>query len=315
MTKAKREPEQPALFATPKDEAPKPIAEKVREKKIKTARAVAVAEPTKVASLPAPTNMLAIIYQAAANPAVDVAKMQALLDMQRQLETEQGRRAFTNAFIELQNELPIIRADGKIEIREKEAGGARTGKIQQATPYATFQAIIKAVKAPLRKNGFCLSFATEPSPDGTRIVVKGFLDHVDGHQRTTAFPLPAEVSGSKNNVQGWGSTLSYGKRYATIALLNIISGAPEDADRDGATETEKSDNAVLRITATQREALVQAITDCGVGLSKFCDHYGIKAVADLTADRYAEALQACKKYKGANDGKSGKDNGGAGKTS
>lgn len=298
MSRTKRkEPDQPALFATPKAEATKPVAEKAPEKKPKTARAVAVAQPAKVTSLPAPTNMLAIIAQAAANPAVDVAKMQALLDMQRQLETEQGRRAFTNAFIELQNELPIIRPDGKIEIREKESGGARTGRVQQATPYATFQAIIKAVKAPLRKNGFSLSFATEPSPDGTRIVVKGFLDHVDGHQRTTAFPLPAEVSGSKNNVQGWGSTLSYGKRYATIALLNIISGAPEDADLDGAIEKAKSDDAVVLITPKQIDEVTKAVEFCGVGVKKFCEHYGIAAIKDLPASSYSDALTACKNYK------------------
>jgi hypothetical protein len=130
--------------------------------------------------------------------------MRALLDMQKEIMADQAKRDFNAAFIALQADLShvSIRQDGKIEVRKKDSSGERTGAVQQATPYATFNNIMKAIRPLLVKHGFTLSFATEPM--GERLLVKGLLEGY-GHERTTAFPLPAETSGSKNNVQGWGS--------------------------------------------------------------------------------------------------------------
>ena len=42
--------------------------------------------------------------------------------------------------------------------------------------------------------------------------------------------LPLDTSGSKNGVQAVGSTVSYGKRYAICALLNISTGDDTDGN-------------------------------------------------------------------------------------
>ena len=252
---------------------------------------------------PEPTSFLAVIARAAADPRTDPPKMQALLNMQTQIEDREAQKEFTRSFIALQEELPPIRRDGKIEIREKDASGSRErGRVQQSTPYATFNNIMKAIKPLLIKHGFALSFATEPV--GERLLVKGILDG-HGHQRTTSFPLPAETSGSKNNVQGWGSSMSYGKRYCTIALLNIVSEAPEDQDADGYTgnlkpakggglaEVPEDDE---KISPRQKEDLLKKIEWCGVSLAVFHEHYGITKTGDLPANLYAAAIKACDDY-------------------
>lgn len=271
-------------------------------------RAVAVRKPTE------PKNMLAVIAAAAANPNCDVGKMQALLDMQEKLEQKQAIREFTHDFIALQAELPSISRDGKIEIIEKGPDGRRPaqgGKVQQSTPYATFNNIMRTIKPLLTKHNFTLSFATEPS--GERILVKGFLGHASTHERITAFPLPAETSGSKNNVQGWGSSMSYGKRYCTIALLNIVSHAPEDTDRDGARPVETqtktggqasgdkdagvvdiADDREEKITTAQHDQLVDALEACGAKRSDFCAAWKIEKVADLPAAGFERAMKACR---------------------
>ena len=271
-------------------------------------KAVAVAEPTSTEPRQ-PQSMLAVIAAAAADPRCDVAKMQALLDMQRQIEEREAQKAFTAAFMQLQHDIPAIRRDGKIEIREKDGSGQRSGRVQQSTPYATFNAIMKAVARPLKKNGFALSFATEPSADG-RIIVRGILDHEAGHQRTTSFPLPAETSGSKNNVQGWGSAMSYGKRYCTVALLNIVSEAPEDMDTDGHEGNFKRGTGgsvievepVEKLSKQQVFALEKTMEICGVTVRGFCEIYGIKSVADLNADLFDAATKRCRDYKAKKDG-------------
>ena len=48
-------------------------------------------------------SMLQVVAEAAMNPACDVGKMKALLDMQRELEAEEARKAFNRDFIEMKS--------------------------------------------------------------------------------------------------------------------------------------------------------------------------------------------------------------------
>jgi len=225
--------------------------------------------------------------------------------------------ASITAFIALQDELPSIGRDGKIEIKEKSSG-----RIQQTTPYASFNAIMLVLKPLLKKHGFGLHFETEPMPPLVvgesiveRIIVRGVLAHNRGHVRTTSFPLPMESSGSKNPVQGWGSSMSYGKRYATIALVNILSEAPEDRDTDGNPNKETLKplkgggfadvEERAKISKAQGEALLKKIDECGVPLAGFHMHYEIDKIGDLPADLFDAAIKRCdehKKKKAANRG-------------
>lgn len=288
---AAKKPEQKKAAASPPPEPP--------AKPKKKGTAVAVSHPQAPAQQ---KTVLQIIADVAANPNANPATMRELLDMQKEIMADQSKRDFNAAFIALQRDLPSIRRDGKIEIREK-VGGERVGKVQQATPYATFNNIMKTIKPLLVKHGFALSFETEPM--GERLLVKGRLEGY-GHERTTAFPLPAETSGSKNNVQGWGSSMSYGKRYCTIALLNIVSEAPEDRDTDG-EPNRKSLKAAKGggfvdvpdrplVSEEQVVKLIENIEWCGVPKATFCKHYGIEKVSDLPADLFDAALKDCKDF-------------------
>jgi len=271
-------------------ERPKPPAPITRPK---TENAIAVRQPDP------PKNMLQIIANAVATPGFDVANMRALLDMQKEIVAEERKQAFDAAFIALQAELPVINKDGKIEIRAKDASGERSGKLQQATPYATFDAIMDAIQPLLTKHGFGLSFETQSANE--RLLVRGHLiGH--GHERHTEFPLPAETSGSKNNVQGWGSSMSYGKRYCTIALLNIRSRAMQDADTDGFPGDFKrarggglAEAPKKAETLTDDEAieLRDFMDTCKVPVPKFCQHFGIAKVADLPRELLQAARKEC----------------------
>jgi len=246
-----------------------------------------------------PKNFLMILADVAANPATNPSVMREMLDMQKEIVAEECKQAFDAAFIALQAELPVINKDGKIEIRAKDASGERSGKLQQATPYATFDSIMDAIQPLLTKHGFGLSFETQSANE--RLLVRGHLiGH--GHERHTEFPLPAETSGSKNNVQGWGSSMSYGKRYCTIALLNIRSRAMQDADTDGFPGDFKrakggglAEAPKKAETLTDDEAieLRDFMDTCKVPVPKFCQHFGIAKVADLPRELLQAARKEC----------------------
>ncbi len=288
-----------------KTKLPKPraVAKKAAAKKGSTA--VAIHKPGNHVAAHAPKSFMQVIAEAAADPRCDVAKMQSLLDMQRQIEDRDAEKAFTRAFIELQADLPAIERDGKIEVRKKDARGERTGDVQQATPYATFNSIMKTVGPLLVKHGFTLSFSTQPNEAAGRLLVTGLLAHAAGATRSTTFPLPIEDSGSKNNVQGWGSSLSYGKRYCTISLLNIVSEAKEDRDTDGFPGdfktakggglSEAPPRPVLA-SPEQLKKLRDAININEVPVKKVLDHYSIGQLEDIESRFVDPAIKACQDY-------------------
>lgn len=277
--------------------APAPITPK--------SKAVAVHQPKDADLPPQPKSMLQIIAEAVVTPGFDKDSMRALLDMQKEIVAEERKQTFDAAFIALQADLPVINKDGRIEIREKDGHGGRTGKLQQATPYATFEAIMDAVQPLLTKHGFGLSFETHPfGPNGERLLTRGLLiGH--GHERNTEFPLGADTTGSKNNAQGWGASMSYGKRYTTIALLNIRSRAPQDADTDGfpgdfrrakggglAEAPDKPET----LTAKEASDLRDLMDACEVETPVLCGHFGIAKVADLPRELLPTARKNCEDY-------------------
>jgi hypothetical protein len=202
---------------------------------------------------------------------------------------------------------PVVAALQRVDRRDLQPGIVETClDLGGGRPVKTlaYEDLAEQVQPLLVKHGFALSFSTEPA--GERLLVRGLLEGY-GHERTTAFPLPAETSGSKNNVQGWGSSMSYGKRYCTIALLNIISEAPEDRDTDGepnrgSLKAAKGGGFVdvpetIPVSEAQVEELKIAMEDARVSETNFCKHFGIQKVADLPADLFSAAKKQLADHK------------------
>lgn len=315
MTKAKVKERQPndGLFGTaaagaevPPKSATPPATEKQtktraatkhtyedeRQRANDTASKKAVAKVERLPP-PSPLNMLTIIAEAAANPAVDVGKMRELLTMQREIMAEDARIAYTEAFIGLA--LPTIERDGRID-----EGVTRSGRQGKKTRYATFENLNAVCAKLLREAGFALWFEPDIGAD-SKIVVRGHLDHVKGHGKTCAIPLGLDTTGAKNAGQAAASSISYGKRLAMIAMLNIQTYAPEDRDRDGETKRAAGQEADApdpdaKINGSQAQQLLKAINDSGIEATRFMEKYGITAVHDLPLAQLSEAMKALKNY-------------------
>jgi hypothetical protein len=240
------------------------------------------------------TSVLKILADAAADPNVNPDKMRALLEMQKEIRAAEAKQAFADAFITMRPLLPTISATGRIVIEGK------VGKRGQNTPYATFNEIHKKVTPILSQHGFVMNFAPDALPDG-RLVMTGTLEHRGGHATHGRIVLPAETSGSKNNVQGVGSAISYGKRYLMVTMLNLISEASEDVDDDGqaAGNLERSAARPAEIqvlTEKQVTDLRKAIEGCGATEEMFCQRFEIEKLEDLPPTQLGEAKQACEAF-------------------
>ena len=251
-----------------------------------TGTALATVRPT---AADTPKNMLQVIANAARDPSVDVGKMQALLSMQMEIMREQARIEYNTAFMAMENKLPKIKADGRIEIPAKREGGK-----PQSTPYAKYPTILKACQPIMREDGFAYNTMAEPG-EGGRLHVKCVLRHRGGHQQISIFPLALDTSGSKNNVQGTGSSMSYGKRYGLIGLLNLVN--EEEDDRHGQQiDFDAAPEDAPKITPQQKQKLASAMGVVGLSERKFCTGYSLQRIEDLPASLFDDALRRVKDY-------------------
>ena len=177
----------------------------------------------------------AILQLVSEHPDTDIAKVDALVKMQNDLEDRQAAREFTRAFTRLQGALPAIKKDGKLEY-ENEKGKPEKGKYL-VTKYAKWEDILAAITPILAEHGFALSFETAPRPgDGGGLIVTAVLEHEGGHMRRgSPIPVALDTSGGKNNTQAYGSSMSYGQRYSAKAALNLRwEGEDDDGAASGA---------------------------------------------------------------------------------
>ena len=257
-------------------------------------QAVAIQTAPQAVAVAAPATLYQAIIQAARDPSIDAEKMKTLVDLQMQVEANEARKAFTRAFNALQEELPVINKDGIIDHGE---GTTAKGNKKLKTKWATYPNIMSVCRPLLRKHGFTLSNVIEPAADASRIVVVGYLEHIDGHARISRFPLGIDTTGSKNNQQGWGSSQQYGMRYNAIALLNIVSEAQQDLDNDGYKKKDDVIDVVRMISAAEVEELKLEIDGTDLTEARVCGGYDVESFKDIPAGKFAEVKRALKAYK------------------
>jgi hypothetical protein len=211
--------------------------------------------------------LLSMIERVAMNPEADLDKMERLLEMRERMETRAAKQAYLDAFARLQEELPAVTKKG-------------TG---HNIKYARFEDLIGTIKPFLAKHGFSLSFRTAQAEK--TITVTCVLGHAAGHTEQTDIVLPADTSGSKNAVQAWGSSTSYGKRYAAMTLLGI---ATQDEDDDGGT--------IDTLTDAQIAQIEKLIKDTGANREAFLGMGGFEDVSDIPQSQFKAACDKLKMF-------------------
>lgn len=94
--------------------------------------------------------------------------------------------------------------------------------------YATLDTILALVKPVLAKYGLGIYQHPVGKVEGDCITIKTVLYHESGQHLIEQSAVPIKFN--SNPIQDYGSSLTYGKRYQILGLLNIC---PEDEDKDG----------------------------------------------------------------------------------
>lgn len=158
---------------------------------------------------------LQLLREALTNPDVQPEKAVAMAELMFKLEDRDARAAFIAAKVRAISEMPHIGKDGK---------NTHTGNA-----YSTWERMQPIITPVLSRHGLVLNF--DIGHEGPRVAVSPILSGHGWEERGSSIVLPADVGKGRNDVQAVGSSVSYGKRYAAMAILNLVSrGLAEDDD-------------------------------------------------------------------------------------
>ena len=210
---------------------------------------------TELATTVEQPNILAVIAKAAADPAVDVHKMERLLEMYYQQRALDAEEAFNKAMRKCQAEMSPIAADAENK--------------QTRSKYAKYDKLDRALRPIYTSNGFSLSFDSGEQA-GDYLLVKCYVSHEAGHTRTHQLPVPNDGKGAKGGdvmtkTHAQGSAMSYGMRYLLKAIFNVAIGE-EDNDGNGAEES--ADAAAPWIEKVQACETIDALKAVGDEMKK-----------------------------------------------
>ncbi len=118
--------------------------------------------------------------------------------------------------------------------------------------YAKLSDLRKATYKALTKYG--LSFSQSPAVDGGRVIITSRLQHKSGQYIESVLSLKPD----RESPQSIGSAISYGRRYAKAAMLDIDGEEEDDGNAASApADKRKTSKAAPSPTPTYKTGTVQ----------------------------------------------------------
>jgi hypothetical protein len=146
------------------------------------------------------------------------ANLQELIAMRERLVAEQARNAYYKAMAAFKQGVAVLVKDKKVEFK--------TSKGVTSYSHASLGGVVQETMPVMAKHGLSASWLVDTEK---QIKVTCRISHEGGHVEETSMSAPAETSGTKNNIQAMGSTVTYLERYTFLALTGL---ATKDQDTD-----------------------------------------------------------------------------------
>ena len=166
--------------------------------------------------------------------------------------------------------------------------------------YADLGSVMDACLPALNERGIAVIQPTGENELG-RFVETIMIHGESGEQLSCRVPLIV----GKNDMQGYGSAVTYARRYGLMAMAGI---APEDDDGNAAAKAAPKQEAPKKISAEQFQAINDLIFDTETDEAKFCAYYKVEELHDMNAKQATEAAAMLTKKKSKLKEK-GEDNG------
>lgn len=148
-----------------------------------------------------------------------VADMRAMLDIQKEWEANEARKAYVADMAAFKLNPPEI-------FKTKHVSFSDTSYM-----HATIGDVNEKIVAALAQHGF--SHRWETNQDGGTVIVTCTLTHRLGHSESNTLKAGADNSGKKNAIQAVCSTVTYLERYTLLAACGMATKDLPDDDGAG----------------------------------------------------------------------------------
>jgi len=158
--------------------------------------------------------------------------------------------------------------------------------------YADLGNVIEAIKPALVNHGLFFWQVSHEAQGG--VLIETVLGHKSGGERSLGkLFVPAD----KSNAHGFGSALTYARRYALMAAFGVPA---EDDDGNAASrpapqvkgQSQIGAVSPSPITKAQADELRNLASEVGADLERFCKFLKIDSIPDLPASQFDEAKSA-----------------------
>jgi hypothetical protein len=202
-----------------------------------------------------PMAMMSMVRELALDERIDGSKLETIM----RVANEQQDRAREIEFYQDKNRavrsMPMIRKDGRIVILDKQHPEDMS-KARVQGHFEKWPDVQAAITPVLDANNLTLTHKIDHA-DGQTVVI-AVLTHDNGFREESGpMRLPLDTSGGKNNVQGAGSSQTYGMRYTARAIcgLKLVGGQQDDDGNMTAMSDEPlNDQQQRRVEEAERAA-------------------------------------------------------------
>ena len=220
----------------------------------------------------APDTMALMIERIILNPNVDVDKLERLLVMKERMDLNAAKAEFADALSAACAEIPPIIKNATVDFTSQNAKGRVHYK------HETQAGIAKTIDKILSRHGLSYRFRT--NEENGRLIVTCILSHRNGYCEENSLSGLPDRSGSKNDLQAVGSTVTYLQRYTLKAGLGLSSEVDDDGASAGAAP----------ITSEQFQILKNKIESAGADEAKLLKHLKADDLHTLTNAQFQLAI-------------------------
>jgi hypothetical protein len=212
-----------------------------------------------------------VIARAASDPNTDVDKLERLLAMQERVLEREAEQRFNVAMREAQEEMgPVLKNKSNKETH---------------STYADLEQVSKLMDPIIYRHGFSMSFGTSDCPYPNHYRVTCDVSHTGGFSKHYQADVPVDNTGPKGSqnktmTHGFGSALSYGRRYLKLLIFDVAT-----TDDDGRAASEGGP-----INDAQAAILNGLADEVKADKIAFCRYLKVDSIRDIPAFRYNDAM-------------------------
>lgn len=235
-----------------------------------------------------PMSQADSMLQLAITQGMPVESLKELVGLRNDELKRLAKASFVRAMAKFQSIVPAIHKDKTVSFGQ---GASKT-----SYKHARLYKIAEAIKGAMQECDLSYRWEIEDKQEGSIavITVTCILTHAEGHSESTKMSGAPDGSGSKNDIQKRGSTITYLQRYTLIGALGLTTA---DDDVDG-----QQDDEVETISESQYTQLHAILSDANLpaeDIARWLDKAaaavaGVKTVRQLPEDKFTEAKEKIK---------------------